>query len=247
MLGESWCGLLDHLTSKRNRVVCRASTTASACQFIAPMAIVMLWEPILLPSSLKGRAIPPLVETQGLLGPILCEIPPDGYVARPGGLDEDLSAYQLYSSICYFYPELPNDPTGIILVRNDAKQYGACTVGNLIWPPTFYGAAELLKIAAFVANNRSWLEWGATCNEEQTINATKANVYISLQYQASTDLDSEAKVPDCTTTTILLFTSDSYANYGIPGAEQELSGPYRYRCYPRKYWQPKKHSGAQKE
>lgn len=172
---------------------------------------------------------------------------PDGYTAQPGSRDEDLSTYQLYSSICCFYPELPSDPTGIVLVCNDANQYGVCTVGNLIFPPTFYGAADILKIATFVANNHLWLEWGRACNEIQTINATKANVYISLQYQASTDLDSEVSVPDGTRITILLFTSDSYAYYGIPGAEQELSGPCRWRPYPRKHWQSKAPGPATQE
>lgn len=162
---------------------------------------------------------------------------PDGYISQPGHRsEEDLSAYQLYSSIRYFYPDLPNDPTGIVLVSNDAKHYGACTVGNLVFPPTFYGAADILKIAAFAAHHHSWLVWGATCNEEQSANAVTTNSYLHLQYQATADPGGEASVPDGTRISILLATHDTFANYGIPVSEQELSGPFRWRPYPHQYW-----------
>ncbi len=163
---------------------------------------------------------------------------PSRYVARPGERDDDdLTAYSLFSPLCSFHPDQPNDPTGIILVGNDAGRYGTCVVGSIVFPPTFYTAEDTIKIIEFVAKNHSWLEWGANRNAEQSVNAVTSNEYVSLQYAASADTESEAGVLDKTAITILLFNYDEYANYGIPTSEQEQTGAFRWKPYPHRYWE----------
>jgi len=50
--------------------------------------------------------------------------------------------------------------------------------------------------------------------------------------------DTEGKVrePDGTTLTIVVFTHDAYAYYGVPASEQEQAGAYCWKPYPRQYW-----------
>ena len=161
---------------------------------------------------------------------------PGGYIARPDNReDEELGIYVLFSPIQKFHTE-PNDPTGIILVRNDAGYYGTCIVGNIVFPPTFYLSGDMLKIAEFATKHQPWVEQGASRNAEQSANAVTRDEYVSLYYNASSNPGAEEDISDRKTVTLLLYTCDEYAIYGIPAHEQEQTGPFCWRPYPHHSW-----------
>ncbi|GHP00598.1 hypothetical protein KSF_106450 [Reticulibacter mediterranei] len=60
--------------------------------------------------------------------------------------------------------------------------------------------------------------------------------YVSLRYDASADPEGVVDMPDGTSMTVLLFTRDGYATYGIPANEQGKTGPFHWRPYPHQYW-----------
>ncbi len=163
--------------------------------------------------------------------------PPGGYTPTTDDrYGEDVALYVLYTPVYRIHSDLSNDSTGIALVSNDAGRYGACVVGSFVFPSSFYLAEDLLKIAAFAQLHHHWLKWGRERNREREENATTEDEYLTLWYDANADPGDEADVPVGAQFTILLFTEDSYAYYGIPTAEQELEEPYHWRAYPHRYW-----------
>jgi len=71
------------------------------------------------------------------------------------GYDEEFADPQPLS------PEVPTDPSDIVLARNDDERYGIYI--NEHW----YGAGQALSILSYLTKHREWLEQKAAENERQ--------------------------------------------------------------------------------
>src|SRR6266571_7724360 len=69
-----------------------------------------------------------------------------------------------FSDIQLLHPEVPEDDTGIALMRHEEMRYGVALIRGT-WS-TFFSAEEILKFADFVLQHHRWLEWARACNNE---------------------------------------------------------------------------------